>query len=209
MDSDEEQRPSSPDEASLFDDERSLLSDHEQAPRMAWQEGQRKSLETQLYVSHSLSAWNSRLFEFGAVLFLASIFPNTLLPMSVYALTRSASAIVSSQPVGAWIDSGNRLNIVRTSIILQRLPVAASCGILWLMEKKVHDLQDAQVYGLLAVLCVLAGVEKVSAMANTIAVERDWVVVMTDDDDGDWRRSKSCFFVLITLLALLLIRCSN
>ena len=208
MDSDEEQRPSSPDEASLFDDERSLLSDHEQAPRMAWQEGQRKSLETQLYVSHSLSAWNSRLFEFGAVLFLASIFPNTLLPMSVYALTRSASAIVSSQPVGAWIDSGNRLNIVRTSIILQRLPVAASCGILWLMEKKVHDLQDAQVYGLLAVLCVLAGVEKVSAMANTIAVERDWVVVMTDDDD-DWRRSKSCFFVLVTLLALLLIRCSN
>lgn len=192
MDSDEERRPSSPDEASLFDDERSLLSDHEQAPRMAWQEGQRKSLETQLYVSHSLSAWNSRLFEFGAVLFLASIFPNTLLPMSVYALTRSASAIVSSQPVGAWIDNGNRLNIVRTSIILQRLPVAASCGILWLMEKKVHDLQDAQVYGLLAVLCVLAGVEKVSAMANTIAVERDWVVVMTDDDD-DWRRSKSCF----------------
>lgn len=192
MDSDEGRRPSSPDEASLFDDERSLLSDHEQAPRMAWQEGQRKSLETQLYVSHSLSAWNSRLFEFGAVLFLASIFPNTLLPMSVYALTRSASAIVSSQPVGAWIDSGNRLNIVRTSIILQRLPVAASCGILWLMEKKVHDLQDAQVYGLLAVLCVLAGVEKVSAMANTIAVERDWVVVMTDDDD-DWRRSKSCF----------------
>ena len=76
------------------------------------------------------------------------------------------------------------------------------------MEKKVHDLQDAQVYGLLAVLCVLAGVEKVSAMANTIAVERDWVVVMTDDDD-DWRRSKSCFFVLVTLLTMLLIRCSN
>jgi iron-regulated transporter 1 len=72
------------------------------------------------------------------------------------------------------------------------------------MEKKVQELKDAQVYGLLAVLCVLAGVEKVSAMANTIAVERDWVVVMTDDDD-DWRRSESCFFFALSAPGLVYI----
>jgi hypothetical protein len=47
-----------------------------------------------LYVSHFLSTWNSRVFEFGAVLYLATIFPGTLLPMSVYALVRGLSAIV-------------------------------------------------------------------------------------------------------------------
>ncbi len=69
-----------------------------------------------LYVSHFLSTWNVRGFEFGAVLFLATIFPGTLLPMSVYALIRSASAIVFSPMVGRYIDRGNRLQVVRTSI---------------------------------------------------------------------------------------------
>ena len=69
-----------------------------------------------LYVSHFLSTWNVRGFEFGAVLFLATIFPGTLLPMSVYAFIRAASAIVFSPMVGRYIDRENRLQVVRTSI---------------------------------------------------------------------------------------------
>lgn len=69
-----------------------------------------------LYVSHFLSTWNSRSFEFGAVLFLASIFSGTLLHLSVYALLRSASAILFSSAIGHAVDTGNRLAMVRFSI---------------------------------------------------------------------------------------------
>jgi hypothetical protein len=69
-----------------------------------------------LYTSHFLSTWNTRVFEFGAVLYLASVFPGTLLPMSVYALTRGTSAILFSSAVGQYIDTGNRLQVVRISI---------------------------------------------------------------------------------------------
>lgn len=69
-----------------------------------------------LYVSHFLSTWNSRVFEFGAVLFIAEIFPGTLLPVSVYAVVRAASAILLSQRVGKYIDVNNRLDVVRGSI---------------------------------------------------------------------------------------------
>ncbi len=69
-----------------------------------------------LYVSHFLSTWNSRVFEFGAVLYLAKVFPGTLLPMSVYALTRGLSAIVFASAVGQYVDTGNRLQVVRVSI---------------------------------------------------------------------------------------------
>ena len=69
-----------------------------------------------LYTSHFLSTWNTRVFEFGAVLYLASIFPGTLLPMSVYALTRGTSAILFSPAVGQYIDTSNRLQVVRLSI---------------------------------------------------------------------------------------------
>ncbi len=74
------------------------------------------AITRRLYISHFLSTWNSRVFEFGAVLYLASIFPRTLLPMSVYALARGASAIVFSPAVGRYIDTGNRLQVVRLSI---------------------------------------------------------------------------------------------
>lgn len=69
-----------------------------------------------LYISHFLSTWNSRVFEFGAVLYLATIYPGTLRPMSVYALTRGLAAIVFAPVVGQYIDTGNRLQVVRVSI---------------------------------------------------------------------------------------------
>jgi hypothetical protein len=69
-----------------------------------------------LYVSHFLSTWNSRVFEFGAILYLATIFPGTLVPMSLYALTRGLSAFIFAPAVGSYIDTANRLQVVRTSI---------------------------------------------------------------------------------------------
>lgn len=74
------------------------------------------AISRRLYISHFLSTWNSRAFEFGAVLFLASIFPHTLLPLSIYALVRSAAAIVVGPFLGRAIDRRNRLQIVRLSI---------------------------------------------------------------------------------------------
>ena len=74
------------------------------------------AISRRLYISHFLSTWNSRAFEFGAVLFLASIFPHTLLPLSIYALIRSGASVIFGPMVGRAIDSRNRLQIVRLSI---------------------------------------------------------------------------------------------
>ena len=74
------------------------------------------AIKKRLYISHFLSTWNSRVFEFGAVLYLASIYPGTLLPMSVYALSRQVSTILFSPFIGRYIDRANRLKVVRLSI---------------------------------------------------------------------------------------------
>ncbi|RJE26723.1 iron-regulated transporter [Aspergillus sclerotialis] len=140
------------------------------------------SISHRLYISHFLSTWNSRVFEFGAVLYLASIFPGTLLPISLYALTRGASAIGFSPLVGRCIDRGDRLSVVRGSIVSQRLAVAASCIILWVLAKGYAE-QSLHRGLLLAVLAVLACVEKLGSIMNFIAVEKDWVVVIARDDE--------------------------
>jgi hypothetical protein len=82
------------------------------------------AISRRLYLSHFLSTWNSRSFEFGAVLFLASIFTGTLLPLSIYALVRSVSAIIFAPMIGRAIDRRDRLHVVRFSI--GKLPTSAS-----------------------------------------------------------------------------------
>nr|ODN98551.1 hypothetical protein L204_02514 [Cryptococcus depauperatus CBS 7855] len=136
-----------------------------------------------LYISHFLSTWNSRVFEFGAVLYLAFVFPGTLLPMSVYALSRGLAAIIFAPAVGHYIDVGNRLQVVRLSIVLQRLVVAASCVIFYLLAIGFPMKRVANT-GLLAVLTLLACVEKLCAVLNLISVEKDWVVVIAGEDSG-------------------------
>lgn len=75
-----------------------------------------KAVTRRLYISHFFSTWNSRAFQFGAVLFLASIFPTTLLPLSIYALVCSSSAIIFAPLIGRTIDRRSRLPVVRFSI---------------------------------------------------------------------------------------------
>lgn len=75
-----------------------------------------KGVLTRLYISHFLSTWSFRMFEFGAVLFLASIFSGTLLYASIYALVRSLAVAVLSSWLGSLVDRLNRLTALRLSI---------------------------------------------------------------------------------------------
>lgn len=145
-----------------------------------------RSLTFRLYCSHFLSTWNSRVFETAVVYFLVAIFPDNLLPISVYALLRNVVAIILTAPIGAWIDSGNRLTVVRTSILGQRISVAASCGLFWVMLSK-PGMSHRATYGIFAATVVLACVEKLSAGINLVSVERDWVVVITEGDENTRR----------------------
>lgn len=141
-----------------------------------------KPVVFRLYVSHFLSTWNSRLFEFGAVLFLASIYPGTLMPMSIYALVRGVFAVILSPSIGSWIDRGNRLSVVRISIVGQRLSVAMSCGIFLVLER-LRDLQSDLQNSLFAMVVGLACVEKLCSVMNLVSVERDWIVVITEGNE--------------------------
>lgn len=126
------------------------------------------------------------VFEFGAVLYLASVFPGTLLPMSAYAFVRGFSAIVFASAIGAYIDSGDRLQVVRLSIgeslhltslivtVGQRTVVAASCAIFYLLAIG-FPLGSHGDTTMLVLLSLLACVEKVCSIINLVSVEKDWV----------------------------------
>lgn len=113
------------------------------------------------------------------MLFLAAIFPATLLPLSVYALARAGAAIVFAEALGRWIDRGNRLVVVRASILWQRGAVVGSCVVFWALLAGVGGGSGAgwsAAQGGLFVAAVGMGcVERLAAVINLVAVERDWV----------------------------------
>ncbi|KAF2268231.1 hypothetical protein CC78DRAFT_17759 [Lojkania enalia] len=152
------------------------LAETPQDPRQA--SGTATSILWKLYLSHTLSTWNARTFEFGAVIFLAAIFPGTLFYASCYALFRSAAAAILSSWIGRKVDRGHRLSTVRHSIIWQRIPVAISCLLLGFLLRSKEN-------GLITLACFaasagLAGIEKLAFIANTVSVERDWIIVVSD-----------------------------
>ncbi|KAK1146231.1 hypothetical protein N8T08_003321 [Aspergillus melleus] len=144
--------------------------------------GPQSAVTRRIYISHFLSTWNSRVFEFGSILYLASIFPHTLLPMSVYALARGIAAILLAPVVGHYIDTGNRLAVVRFSIVVQRVVVAASCAVFWILARGDLNLRALMPW-LLTLLALLACVEKLCSVLNMVSVEKDWVVVVAEGND--------------------------
>ncbi|KAH1776549.1 hypothetical protein KXV95_005688 [Aspergillus fumigatus] len=120
------------------------------------------------------------MFEFGAVLFLASIFQGTLLYASIYALVRSASAVVLSSWLGSKMDRSNRLVAIRHSIVWQRVPVAVSCACFVALLMPSFRESEPLASGLFLAVVLLACMEKLAATANTVAVERDWVIIVAD-----------------------------
>ena len=140
---------------------------------------QYSGINRRLYVSHFLSTWNCRVFEFGAVLFLARIFPGTLLPSSGYALVRAASAILFAPLVGQFVDQGGRLNVVRLSIVGQRGAVILSCLGFWALSTDILKFSGFRPL-LIAVLVLLACLEKLCSIMNYIAIERDWVIIVSE-----------------------------
>jgi len=131
-----------------------------------------------LYLSHTLSAWNARASEFGAVIFLATIFPGTLFYTSLYALCRSAAAAILSSWIGRLVDRTNRLNMIRHTILWQRCSVAVSCLLLLVLSQPSKNL--VVTYACFAASAGLACVEKMAFIGNTVSVERDWVIVVAD-----------------------------
>ena len=57
-----------------------------------------------LAAQHASSSWGARGWEFTAFLFLITIFPQTLLPASVFGFITTGAAIVGSGFIGGMVD---------------------------------------------------------------------------------------------------------
>lgn len=134
-------------------------------------------MKSRLYTSHFLTCWTDRVFEFSCFLLIGEVFKSSLLLASVYGFTTTLAAIVFSNYVGRLVDITPRLAFVRMTMFVQKGSIVLSC-ILFYVIFKFNQHVIILYTGIVLCGCLL----KLSFIANNIAIEKDWVMVITEGD---------------------------
>jgi solute carrier family 40 (iron-regulated transporter), member 1 len=137
-----------------------------------------------LYISHFLTSWNNRLYEFASYLFIIEIFPKSLLYISIYGFCTTLSAIIFSNKIGNWIDIEFRLKVIRITILLQKTSIIISTIIFWNLLKKESNCNNKNTVIIFYSIIILLGcILRLSFIGNNIAIEKDWILVLSPNDD--------------------------
>ncbi|KAL2067360.1 hypothetical protein VTL71DRAFT_1785 [Oculimacula yallundae] len=152
--------------------------------------GMGRSQAHDLYISHFLSTWNVRTYEFAAIIFTANAYPDTLSAAAIRGIVRTLASICFSSTVGRWVDRNpNRLKTLLSTISANRGAVLCA-SMLWNFivtsnpaspsgvvhrESGIHApgiLKD----GIFTTILLLGIIEALSASGNMLSMERDWIV---------------------------------
>ncbi|KAL2633833.1 hypothetical protein R1flu_005312 [Riccia fluitans] len=134
-----------------------------------------------LYWSHFLSRWGDRMWEFAVGLLMITIWPDSLLLTAVYGLTEAASIAAFGVVVGNWVDRTHRLKVVQIALGLQNCSVMIAGLLLGFLLAYSSSLPGgSKTFAAMAVLINVCGaVAALAGLATNIVVERDWVVVIS------------------------------
>lgn len=137
-------------------------------------------MKGRLYTSHFLTCWTDRVYEFACFLLIAEVFKTSLLLASVYGFATTIAAILFSNYVGRLADVTPRLAFVRMTMFVQKGSIILSCILFYVIFE--FNRQVIFLYsGVVMCGCFL----KLAFVANNIAIEKDWVMVITEGDTED------------------------
>ncbi|KAG0131314.1 hypothetical protein HOY82DRAFT_608276 [Tuber indicum] len=146
-------------------DQSQLFEETRQGLRIIHQEeALTKSQLWGMYLSHSLSTWNSRRYEFAAILFAASAYPGNLTASSIRFVQTLTLRLETLQLLGGhFLVNGSPSGHDAT-------PRIAKVG---------HDVPPTEAWimkaAVMATIVALDLGERLSAVGNMLIMERDWV----------------------------------
>uniref|UniRef100_A0A8C5F6L7 Solute carrier family 40 member n=1 Tax=Gadus morhua TaxID=8049 RepID=A0A8C5F6L7_GADMO len=141
-----------------------------------------------IYVSGALSMWGDRMWHFAISVFLIELYGRNLLLTAVFGLVVAGSVLLVGALIGDWVDRNPRNKVAHASLFIQNVSVTVCSIVLMLVfsyKQWIEQIWD----GWLTVVCytvviVLADVANLASTALTIAIQRDWIVVITGYNRG-------------------------
>ncbi|XP_073781536.1 ferroportin isoform X1 [Danio rerio] len=155
-----------------------------------------------IYVSGALSMWvrrsamlahmssgkGDRMWHFAISVFLIELYGHNLLLTAIFGLVVAGSVLLLGALIGDWVDRNPRNKVAHASLFIQNTSVTVCSIVLMLVfsyKKWIEEIWD----GWLTVVCytvviILADVANLASTALTIAIQRDWIVVITGYNRG-------------------------
>ncbi|URD93947.1 solute carrier family 40 member [Musa troglodytarum] len=139
------------------------------------------SLIGRLYTGHFLARWGARMWEFSVGLYMINIWPDSLLFTALYGVIESASTVIFGSIVGTLVDKLTYLQVLRLWLLTQNLSfVVAGCSVtVLLVYNGLMSTAYVNFMLLVVVVNISGAVGKLSTLAGTILIEREWVVVIS------------------------------
>ncbi|KAL1951323.1 hypothetical protein VTO73DRAFT_472 [Trametes versicolor] len=138
-----------------------------------------------LLVQHFSNSWGQRTAEFAIYLLLVTLFPDTLLPASIYGFATTGSAMLLSGWAGKLVDEHHNLRIVRTSIIAVKFSACIMyAGTLVLLYRPPPVSSSSNLWttplasGMFALVVLGGCAHNLAGVTISVAVERDWVTTI-------------------------------
>ncbi|CAM9603614.1 unnamed protein product [Lampetra fluviatilis] len=146
-----------------------------------------KSPRFYIFLSHSMSTWGDRMWHFAMSLFLVELYDKSLFLAAVYGLTASGSHILLGALVGDWVDKNPRMRVVRLSLSIQNSSVILCALVLltiFLCKVQISPVWNGWLMVACYVVVITIGVvAQLAGTAMTIAIQRDWIVVVADSKE--------------------------
>ena len=140
-----------------------------------------------LFAAHFLSAWGDRMWQFAVPVLFIEIFLDTLAPTALYAFLVYAACVQFMPAVGTWVDRAHRLSVQRFALIVDNASVVGTSVLLcYIAVTETHMGLVAPEWTGGFTLCfigiIVLGISgEVMNQAQTLSVERDWVVVIAEE----------------------------
>lgn len=140
-----------------------------------------------VYISHFLSSWGDRMWQFAIPVILMIIFKNTFIPTAIYSIIIYLGNILAMPLIGKWIDKINRFQVQKKSIVIENLMIILSSLIISIFPFFVNideiDLQNKYVISGAVATIIFGIIGEIMNNAQNISTEKDWIIIISKSTD--------------------------
>ncbi|KAH1162858.1 hypothetical protein GLYMA_01G128300v4 [Glycine max] len=123
------------------------------------------------------------MWEFSVGLYMINIWPESLLYAAIYGAVESAAIAVFGPIIGRWVDKLSCVRVLKLWLVTQNLSfvIAGGSVVALLVHSSLKSTNFSIFILLVIIINVCGGIGVLSTLAGTILIEREWLLVISED----------------------------
>ncbi|KAN0031627.1 hypothetical protein ACTFIV_005492 [Dictyostelium citrinum] len=142
-----------------------------------------------IMISHLITRMGDKSWAFIIPLFLITLSPNSLIPVSVFGLSQYLFRLLFGPTIGKMTDKYKKVQIIKLGIFSQAFAIGLSCIVLFILFKHVGVIDNSSIESptssttlfssdlsifLFIILLLLSSIHSLATQMMDISVERKW-----------------------------------